>query len=138
MKKKRSILKSEETQPMQGMNNSKGSLVRVKAHQSGALIYINPPPNDMRCEICGRKADDLEMFTNKIVDVYEQTDKEFEDLKQNPGCKIISITTDHKLIKNFRRLKGDIIEASWECTDCFYLSTEEAVARKIGHRQAYN
>ena len=88
--------------------------------------------------LLSRKADDLEMFTNKIVDVYEQTDKEFEDLKQNPGCKIISITTDHKLIKNFRRLKGDIIEASWECTDCFYLSTEEAVARKIGHRQAYN
>jgi hypothetical protein len=70
-------------------------------------FFINPPPEDERCEVCQRHVDDLNPFGG-------------------PGDPLVGNFTGAQLVKHYRDWSGEgCSEASWECRDCFVLSTEE-------------
>jgi hypothetical protein len=86
-------------------------------------MRINPPPDDMRCDICRRHVDELQPI---------MTVEEFEAYPYDT-------TPDRKLHKIFRRVtfnsieNGELVEqihvtASWECADCLQISQEEVDA----------
>ena len=82
------------------------------------MIIINPPPPDLRCEICEKHVSELEQF----VDMHIQT-------ISNGTVVIPYMTEENKLKKNFRAIGGDhhyVAGASWECKNCLLLSQEEA------------
>ena len=112
------------------INNHSITPIKIHARISGSMMLVNPPPEDDRCEICKRKIDDLPPWATNICEVYERTDKQLDELRNNPRCVIISITEDRKLLKHFRSFYDGIVEASWECKDCYYLSDEEAIATR--------
>ena len=109
-----------------------GNSVIVKVRQSGSKIIINPPPKDMRCEICGRKAVDLEPFDEKYIEILIGEERIMNGHFQGGRCITKSITADHKIAKNFRSFYKDMVQASWECTDCHRLSNKEAIETKDG------
>ena len=101
-------------------------LMMVKPQGFKPPVYINPPPEDMCCEICGLKADDLEPFDQWFCEANEQYEKAIKELYPNSPCILKYISPDHKLFKIFRAFYFDQVEASWECKDCFELSDIEA------------
>lgn len=80
------------------------------------IIYINPPPRDLSCEICGRKFSDIPYF-NTIASMDTETFKGHTVRERETG-KV-------KLLKTFRG--HDQIYASWECADCIGTSTIDDV-----------
>jgi hypothetical protein len=129
-------MKNKSSKPIIGkdlsdeINNHSVTPIMIKARISGSMMLVNPPPEDGRCEICNRKTDDLPPWGIDICEGYERSDKQLEELRHTPRCVIISITDDRKLLKHFRSFYDGIIEASWECKDCYYLSDEEAIATR--------
>ncbi len=76
------------------------------------MIQINPPPQDNRCERCGRHVSELPSFgtgfSMPISFVFE-------------NAQIDNYTADYKLMKNFRDIgdeNGLCIIPSWECANC--------------------
>jgi hypothetical protein len=114
-------------------NNTMGEKVMIKAQQSGALVYAYPPPEDMCCEICGRKADELEPFDEEFCELYVEYERSVKDLSVNLPCILKYITTDHRLVKNFRSFYQEPAVASWECKNCISLSDEEAIELILEH-----
>jgi hypothetical protein len=108
--------------------NEKGQPQIIKVRLVGSSIFLNPPPEDRRCEICGKN--ELEPYAQSICDVYEQTDQKIQELRRNPLCISQSITPDHKLIKHFRPNEKCVSEAFWECKDCYSLSNRKAIDNK--------
>ena len=115
-----------------------GQSVIVKGRRYGTWQYINPPPEDGRCEICRRKTDDLAPWDKDTCEVYKQTDKQLEESRHTPSCVTKSITDDRKLIKHFRSFYDGIVEASWECIDCYSLSDEEAIETRNKRYRLYH
>lgn len=69
-------------------------------------IYINPPPADRCCEICGKHVKDLPDFERSTLVTQEGV----------------------KLVKTFRDLYlTDWVSASWECATCIRLSDQDAM-----------
>ena len=69
-------------------------------------IYINPPPRDFHCEICGRKPDQLKAFPQhyKSSDIFA-------------GHRVFN--KDRTEVILFKTYRGSIqISASWECVEC--------------------
>ena len=64
------------------------------------MIRINPPPEDMCCQICHRHVDVLEAFGGA-------------------GDPLVGDFTGEKLVKNFREDYPGYVRASWECRECF-------------------
>ncbi len=107
--------------------------VMNKAPQSGSLVYLDPPPDDKCCEICGRKADELQPFDEQVCELYVEYERSVKDLSVNLPCILKYITADHKLIKNFRSFYQEPAVASWECKNCISLSDEEAIELILEH-----
>ena len=64
------------------------------------MTAINPPPEDMCCQICHRRIDELEAFGE-------------------PGDPLVGDFTGQKLVKGWREDYPGYTRASWECRDCF-------------------
>ena len=85
-------------------------------HQGSKRMLINPPPDDLRCEICHRRIDELESFG------------EPEDLLDGDAAGT-------KLAKNFREDYPGYIVPSWECRECIlipYALWERSEMKKLG------
>jgi hypothetical protein len=81
-------------------------------------ITINPPPQDMRCEICGKHVDNLEPFEGFGREYFEAPkDWPEEDKLLYEYLQANSVTKDKKLFRNYREFLG-IVSASWECRNC--------------------
>ena len=79
-------------------------------------IYINPPPPDYRCEICGRPFSELKAFPDTF-----KNDPIFR------GHTVIN--KEHTEIRLFKTYRGSIqISASWECFECMNSSDINDVA----------
>ena len=87
------------------------------------MILINPPPDDNRCESCGKHTSDLEPFDESPRPV---------DRWVNRGCVSLFITEDRKLAKIFRSDDGEVVYASWECKICF-CKPDEPVHQNTAH-----
>jgi hypothetical protein len=114
-------------------NDTMGEKVMIKAQQFGALLHVSSPPEDIRCEICGRKAEDLQSFDEEFCELYVEYERSVEGLFPNFPCILKYITADHKLAKNFRSFYQEQASTSWECKNCISLSTEEAIERILEH-----
>jgi hypothetical protein len=103
----------------------------IKIRQSGDLVYIDPPPDDKCCEICGRRAEDLETFDQEFCEAAQHFENKAENLL--PNCIIKFITADHKLGRDFRSFYQEQAVTSWECKNCILLSDEEVIERILEH-----
>ncbi len=77
------------------------------------MMQINPPPQDNRCERCGRPASELPSVDANLS-------MPISLVMENSQIKFV--TDDDKLRKNFRDIgdeNGSCIIPSWECVDCF-------------------
>lgn len=96
------------------------------------MISINPPPQDKRCEVCGKHITELKPFGHAgdplvgdfygalLVKTYrtmagELVGKELEDYKKK--C------TEQEF--GFYEQLTSTVEASWECRDCIILSDDD-------------
>lgn len=72
-------------------------------------ILINPPPQDMKCECCGKHIDELKPFG-----------KEGDPLKGDfNGSKLV------KIFRGYDTEHGRNVYASWECRDCIILNEDD-------------
>lgn len=95
-------------------------------------IFINPPPQDKRCNCCGKHINDLKPFGHAgdplvgdffgalLVKTYrpmasELMGKELENYKNR--------ITEQEFA--FYEQLSSTIEASWECRNCIILSNED-------------
>ena len=106
-----------------------------KGRTNPRKMVLNPPPSDLNCELCGKKVEELEPFSPKAFEANKQTEKIFEHFYSNPEKPFTFITENRKLSKRFRSFEEGYIDASWECSECFYLSNDEAKQRfKKAHK----
>jgi hypothetical protein len=84
------------------------------------MISINPPPDNQRCEICGKHVSELdrrlELEASQPDDWFFVTDY----------CESRWRSEDKKLFKDFRKDHFDNVSCYWECKDCLQLSDKEA------------
>lgn len=100
-------------------------------------ISINPPPADVRCEVCGRHIGELKPFGKagdplvgdfegaRLIKVFrpdgclgqEELDIIYESSERSPDDPNVLITPD------FDYYYGS--DTSWECRDCIVLDNEE-------------
>lgn len=79
-------------------------------------IYINPPPPDFHCEICGRPFEELPLYPDHF--------KTTEIFKGH-----VVYNKEHTEIRLFKTYRGSIqISASWECFDCLNSATIDDVS----------
>jgi len=103
-----------------GHEKPMATLIQGRFTETNQLI-INPPPEDDCCEVCRR-------HVRKPVP-YDQHPLGLESYII--GNNIVPyITEDKKLCKNFRLFFEEIVQASWECQECFRLTNDEVIASK--------
>ena len=110
-------------------------------------ISINPPPDDRRCEVCGKHVDDLQEFHSgvydgsKLVKMYRPmapesalTRWDTSDIPDDPGTfeKAFVAKYGSDAFDNYCFADQLIcsIAPSWECTDCISLNDEEYFTKK--------
>ncbi len=84
--------------------------------RTGEKVWINAPPDDLRCEICHKHVDVLEPFGGA-------------------GDPLVGDFAGAKLVKKFREDLPGNIGASWECRECIvipYASWERREMKKLG------
>ena len=130
-------------EPARGHSHTEQAMEATKK----IIIHINAPPQDHRCEVCGREAKDLKPFGKAgdplvgdfngsiLVKTYRSmampvTDKTFLKLQKEYEKKEYK-GFEEALIKAHGKEKADqilftdqlacTVEASWECRDCIIL-----------------
>jgi rubredoxin len=93
---------------------------------------INPPPEDHRCEVCGRHVSELKPFGGAGDPLVGDFTGAFLVKK----FRLMALPLTEKQLNHYRIKYGDeaadiylsamsAVSASWECRDCIVLSTEK-------------
>ena len=117
------------------IKNTNGNKLMFRVRQVGPILKVNPPPEDMCCEICGRNVYELEAFDRECCELFKIVEEEIREFFSGPQYKVQCITFDHKLVMVPRPLSENLNGISWECCDCFSLSKDEASKRKLYRNQ---
>jgi hypothetical protein len=116
---------------------------------------INPPPDDGRCEVCGRHLSELTPFVgltgevlvknfrpdfplpDEIREVNKRAKKE-ESIRSKDDFDswyIANYSEDerkrlYEILEEWREMGCDQVGKSWECRDCFVLDDDEYFERR--------
>jgi rubredoxin len=93
---------------------------------------INPPPEDRRCEVCGRHVSELKPFGG----AGDPLVGDFTGVFLVKKFRSMAPPLTEKQLNHYREKHGDEaadiylsamseVSARWECRDCIVLSTEE-------------
>jgi len=86
-------------------------------NEKSQTIWLNPPPDDNRCECCGRHIRELKPFGG-------------------PGDPLVGDFNGAFLVKHFRDLCGvGQADTCWDCRDCFILDDETYNIIRFGGRK---
>jgi len=95
-------------------------------------IFINPPPQDKRCECCRKHISELKPFGHAgdplvgdfngalLVKTFRTMALKLNEIQEEEYKKRI---TEEQF--NFYEQLSCTVEASWECRDCIILEDEE-------------
>jgi hypothetical protein len=95
-------------------------------------FVINPPPQDHRCEVCGRHISELKPFGGRGDPLVG----DFTGAFLVKRFRTVALRLTDEQMDDYRKKHGDkyaeaydqamnTAEASWECRDCIVLSAED-------------
>jgi len=104
-------------------------------------IVINPPPQDRRCEVCGRHISELKPFGGRGDPLVG----DFTGAFLVKRFRTMALRLTDEQMDDYRKKHGDehadlydeamsTVGASWECRDCIVLSGGDYFKKKIDDR----
>src|SRR5512136_798251 len=80
------------------IKNTNGKKLMFRVRRVGSILKVNPPPDDLRCQICERKVSDLEPFDREFCELAKVAEEEIREFFAGPEYKVQTITPDHRLL----------------------------------------